>query len=144
MIMRTSPRLLPALLAVLLSVNALSAERIGHSPSAPNILVLIADDLGWGDVGFHKGSILTPNLDRLAKEGVELQRFYVYPVCSPTRAERGEIDLYLLGALKERNRWTIRGFRLFHLGETEVWGDSDGLPEICNERTVDSLGKSVW
>ena len=52
----------------------------------PNVLVLIADDLGWGDVGFHKGNVPTPNLDRLAKEGVELQRFYVHPVCSPTRA----------------------------------------------------------
>jgi arylsulfatase A-like enzyme len=52
----------------------------------PNVLVLIADDLGWGDVGFHKGNVPTPNLDRLAKEGLELQRFYVHPVCSPTRA----------------------------------------------------------
>ena len=49
-------------------------------------MVLIADDLGWGDVGFHQGAAATPHLDRLAKDGVELQRFYAYPVCSPTRA----------------------------------------------------------
>ncbi len=55
-------------------------------PNAPNILLLIADDLGWGDVGFHQGAAATPHLDRLAKDGVELQRFYAYPVCSPTRA----------------------------------------------------------
>ena len=54
--------------------------------AAPNILVMVADDLGWGDVGFHGGAPHTPNLDRLAKDGLELQRFYVYPVCSPTRA----------------------------------------------------------
>jgi arylsulfatase A-like enzyme len=54
--------------------------------SSPNILLLVVDDLGWGDVGFHGGSEHTPTLDRLAREGVELQRFYAYPVCSPTRA----------------------------------------------------------
>ncbi|MBM3760055.1 MAG: hypothetical protein FJW36_07390 [Acidobacteria bacterium] len=36
----------------------------------PNVIVLLADDLGWADVGFHGGDIRTPNLDRLAKEGV--------------------------------------------------------------------------
>ncbi len=54
--------------------------------AAPNVLILMADDLGWNGVGFHSRSATTPNLDRLAKEGVELQRFYTYPVCSPARA----------------------------------------------------------
>ncbi len=57
-----------------------------HASTKPNILLLVADDLGWGDVAFHQGNVPTPSLDRLAKDGVELQRFYVYPVCSPTRA----------------------------------------------------------
>lgn len=52
----------------------------------PNILVIVADDLGWGDVGFHSGEMPTPRLNRLAKEGAELGRFYVHPLCSPTRA----------------------------------------------------------
>jgi arylsulfatase A-like enzyme len=52
----------------------------------PNILVIVADDLGWNGVGFHDPSAPTPNLNRLATEGLELQRFYTYPVCSPTRA----------------------------------------------------------
>jgi len=52
----------------------------------PNILLLVVDDLGWGDVGFHGGTVPTPAIERLTKEGMELQRFYVYPVCSPTRA----------------------------------------------------------
>lgn len=51
-----------------------------------NIVILLADDLGWGDVGFHGGIAETPNLDKLAKEGLELQRFYAYPACSPARA----------------------------------------------------------
>jgi arylsulfatase A-like enzyme len=52
----------------------------------PNFVILIADDLGWSDVGYHKSEIHTPNLDRWAREGVRLERYYVYPTCSPTRA----------------------------------------------------------
>ena len=52
----------------------------------PNVVILLADDLGWADVSFHGQEIKTPNLDRLTSEGVELSRFYVCPVCSPTRA----------------------------------------------------------
>ena len=53
----------------------------------PNVLIFVADDLGWADVGFHgEESIETPSLDRLAREGVQLDRFYTTPICSPTRA----------------------------------------------------------
>lgn len=52
----------------------------------PHIVVILADDLGWNDVGYHGSEIQTPTLDRLAREGVELDRFYVQPSCSPTRA----------------------------------------------------------
>lgn len=51
----------------------------------PNIVFIIADDLGWADVAFHGGNAPTPNLDRLASEGLELTQHYVAPVCSPTR-----------------------------------------------------------
>ena len=52
----------------------------------PDIVFIIADDLGWADVSFHGGNAPTPNLDKLAQEGVELTQHYVAPVCSPTRA----------------------------------------------------------
>lgn len=45
----------------------------------------MVDDLGWGDVGYHGGTLHTPALDRLARQGVEMHHFYVYPLCSPTR-----------------------------------------------------------
>ncbi|HCS26848.1 MAG TPA: arylsulfatase, partial [Spongiibacteraceae bacterium] len=54
--------------------------------SSPNIIMIVADDLGWADVGFHGSPIDTPSLDRLANEGIELSRFYTTPICSPTRA----------------------------------------------------------
>lgn len=63
-----------------------------HSSSAPkssdqpNIVIIVADDAGWSDFGFHGSEIQTPNIDRLAREGLELEHFYVDPVCSPTRA----------------------------------------------------------
>ncbi len=58
----------------------------GSTPKGPNIVILLADDLGWTDVSFHGGNIATPNIDRIAAEGAELSRYYVAPVCSPTRA----------------------------------------------------------
>jgi len=57
-----------------------------ESRPAPNVLVLMVDDLGWNGVGFHNPKSTTPNLDQMARESVELQRFYTCPVCSPTRA----------------------------------------------------------
>ena len=53
--------------------------------SKPNIVFIIADDLGWADVAFHGGVAPTPHLDRLARQGLELAQHYVAPVCSPTR-----------------------------------------------------------
>ena len=56
------------------------------SASQPNIIVMLADDLGWADVGYHGSDIETPSIDRLAREGMQLERFYVNPICTPTRA----------------------------------------------------------
>lgn len=60
--------------------------KVQATAGAPNILVIIADDLGWNGVGFHDPKAPTPNLDRLATEGMELGNFHTYPVCSPSRA----------------------------------------------------------
>ena len=57
-----------------------------RSGSRPNILVFLADDMGWGQPGFNGGTdVATPSMDRIAREGVKLTQFYVQPVCSPTR-----------------------------------------------------------
>ena len=52
----------------------------------PNIVLIVADDLGWADVSLHGTQIQTPQIDSIAHTGAELERFYVCPVCSPTRA----------------------------------------------------------
>lgn len=58
---------------------------VGTQHEKPNIIFIMADDLGWGDVAFHGGNAPTPNLDKLARGGLELTQHYVAPVCSPTR-----------------------------------------------------------
>lgn len=65
--------------SILAGAQVTAAER-------PNVVVIVADDLGWADVGYHGGNIDTPSLDRLAEQGVQLNRFYTTPICSPTRA----------------------------------------------------------
>ena len=69
-----------ALCCVLLTPPSMGAAE------QPNLVFIIADDLGWADVEFHGGNTPTPNLNRLLAEGVELKQHYVAPVCSPTRA----------------------------------------------------------
>ena len=70
-------------LAITACFQASATEPPGSEP--PNIVVIVADDLGWNDVGFHGAEFPTPHIDRIAGEGVELHRFYAMPVCSPTR-----------------------------------------------------------
>lgn len=52
----------------------------------PNVVIMLADDLGWGAVSYHANWTETPNIDAFVAEGIELDRFYVAPMCSPTRA----------------------------------------------------------
>ncbi len=73
--------LLSFLLGVLVAPGATATSR-------PNIVVILADDQGWGDLGFNGNtSVTTPQIDALARAGARLDHFYVSPVCSPTRAE---------------------------------------------------------
>ena len=74
-------KLLVIMIACIGSIS-IAAQAAGK----PHILIILADDLGWNDVGYHGSPIQTPNIDRIASEGIELDRFYVQPTCSPTRA----------------------------------------------------------
>jgi len=77
---------LSSIFFILLVSGFFLTESMAQSTKKPNIIIILVDDLGWGDVGYHGGNIPTPNIDRLAKQGIELNRFYTAAVCSPTRA----------------------------------------------------------
>jgi len=70
----------------------------------PNILLIVADDLGYGDIGFNGSEIETPNLDLLARSGLRFDQFHTLPTCSPTRSMLlTGVDNHLngLGTMKE-------------------------------------------
>jgi arylsulfatase A-like enzyme len=82
--LRICPFIAPFIVICALLPASFTAANPSENP--PHILLIIADDLGWKDVGFHDSEIQTPNIDRIAHQGIELDRFYVQPTCSPTRA----------------------------------------------------------
>ncbi|SEN86205.1 arylsulfatase B [bacterium A37T11] len=69
----------------LMAMSMVMAQNHKNNKHSPNIIIIVADDLGWNDVGFHNPEIISPNLNKLARQGVELSRFYVASICSPTR-----------------------------------------------------------
>ena len=58
------------------------------TPASPNIVFVLADDLGYNDIGYHnERGVKSPVLNRLSAAGVRLENYYVQPVCSPTRTQ---------------------------------------------------------
>lgn len=113
---------LVALVAIVLALasSALSPARAASAAAPrPHVVFILADDLGWADVGFHGGEIKTPHIDGLAAAGARLEQFYVQPVCSPTRAA------FMTG------RYPIR--HGLHVGVVRPWARY-GLP--LEERTL--------
>ena len=76
--MRSSP-------LTLVSLLFFGCATVAEAADKPNVLMIVADDLGWSDVGWHRGIAKTPRMDALVNEGIELDRHYVQPVCTPTR-----------------------------------------------------------
>jgi len=141
-----------SLLAVLLVLpfsTAIAAELAGKRP---NIVFILTDDQGYGDISAHGNPILkTPNLDRLHAEGVRFTDFHVSPTCSPTRSAlftgRHEFKNGVTHTILERERLTTKattlaqvlqtaGYRTgifgkWHLGdEPDHWPSSRGFDEM--------------
>lgn len=72
--------------SLLLSCLPVTAARADSKPTPSNIVYILSDDVGWGDLSVHGGGVPTPNIDRLFAEGVEMTQFMGWCVCSPTRA----------------------------------------------------------
>ena len=97
----------------------------------PNIILIVADDLGWNDVSFNGSDISTPSIDSLASQGVFLNRFYVSPVCSPTRAG------ILTGIYPDR--FNLRGYVYSPRNKGGLPPDLTILPEMLKEAGYNEL-----
>ena len=121
-------------------------------PSRPNIIVVMSDDIGWGDFGCHGNAIVrTPAVDGFWRESVRFTDFHVSPTCAPTRAAlltgRHEFRNGVTHTIEERERLTLRAttlaemlrgggyatgiFGKWHLGdERDRWPDRRGFDEF--------------
>ncbi|MEJ7595399.1 MAG: arylsulfatase [Planctomycetaceae bacterium] len=73
---------------ILTSITVMLLMHLVATAAPPNVLIILTDDQGWGDLSLHGNTNLaTPQIDQLAKAGARFEHFYVCPVCSPTRAE---------------------------------------------------------
>src|SRR5262245_25914271 len=102
--------------SIFLAAWLCSAAHAGDK-TRPNVIVILSDDQGWGDFSINGNKNLkTPNLDALARRGAMFDRFYVQPVCSPTRAE------FLTGRYHPRTgvRGVSTGLERLNLGEITI------------------------
>ncbi len=99
----------PISLIILVFAFGCAAKEVSSSkPEPPNIVIVIADDMGYSDLGCYGGEIETPTLDKLAEKGVRFINYYVHNMCGPTRASL-LTSLYPNTALP--NGSTLHGFR---------------------------------
>jgi len=130
------------------------------SDDSPNIILVMSDDQGWGQVGYYNHPLLkTPNIDRMAKNGLRMDRFYAgAPVCSPTRATvltgraNDRTAVFSHGDPMRIQEKTIaqalkkRGYNTAHFGKWHLNGlKGPGVP-ILNEdiRNPENFGFDDW
>ena len=121
-----------ALAAGLAAALAGAVVAAQDSAPRPNILVVVSDDLGWGQPGFNGGTeVGTPNLDRIANEGVRLTQFYVSPGCAPTRS----------ALLTGRHYWKTGGVEK---QPTRGWDVGVLLDERFLSEALQDVGYETW
>jgi arylsulfatase len=106
--------LIPSLI-LLFSISCQQTTTDNSAKTTPNILLIVADDMGYADLGCFGSDILTPNIDQLAAEGVRFTNFYSAPSCAPTRASLlTGADNHMAGVGSQFNRtgdqWGYEGF----------------------------------
>src|SRR5688500_11443863 len=107
----------------------------------PNVILIITDDQGYGDVSIHgNDKVRTPNMDRIAREGVQFTQFHVNPVCSPTRASlmtgryyyrTGVVDTFLGRSMMHNDEVTLAevlGKAGYRTGIFGKWHLGDNYP----------------
>ena len=139
-----SSRLVMLVAAILLVNTSAHADKFAHAdPPRPNILLIMADDLGFSDLGCYGGEIATPNLDSLAADGLRFSQFYNTARCWPTRAalmtgfyaqqvRRDVLPGKIGGGRGNRPDWAVllpkvlksAGYQSYHTGKWHI----DGMP----------------
>lgn len=129
--------------AAVLVVTGVTGPGYGRAAPQPNVIVLLADDLGYGDLSCYGGGTPTPHLDRMAREGVRFSQFYVAaPICSPSR---GGIITGQFPA-----RWRITSFLQTRAGNAAC-GQADfldakapSLPRVLKDAGYATLHVGKW
>src|SRR5262249_37865286 len=119
----------PCALAALAALTVVTAPAAAQQPQKPNIILIVSDDFGYGDAGAYGGGenrgMPTPNIDRMAAEGMMFMSFYAQPSCTPGRAAMQT------GRIPNRSRMTTVTFQ----------GQPGGLPAA--EWTLGSVLKQA-
>ena len=110
-----------------------------------HILLIVVDDWGWSDVGFHNPQISTPNIDHVASEGVILDNYYVQPICTPTRAallsgmypiHTGKYTLSIVFSSFNKFSWGVEVKPLSSLFQNRRQSQSQGIPAYQSLKSV--------
>ncbi|WP_084399490.1 arylsulfatase [Pseudotamlana agarivorans] len=144
--MKTKIQVLGILLVFLTACNnRQNSEQKGTSiTNTPNFLIIVADDLGYTDIGAFGGEINTPTLDALAEEGMQFTNFHVLPTCSPTRSSLmsgNDNHVAGLGVMSESIYPTIEGLPGYagHLSNQVAT-----LPEVLAARGYNTYLSGKW
>ena len=113
-----------------------AAPRARAEPPRPNIVFIMADDLGNADLGYRGGEIRTPNIDKLATEGVQLEDFYGMPVCTPSRAQ--------LMTGRYAMRYGLQTLVIFPSHTYGLATDERTLPQALKEAGYKTLMVGKW
>jgi arylsulfatase A-like enzyme len=130
---------LTACVALMLSFTIRAAER-------PNIIFLLADDMGSHDVGWRGSEIRTPHLDKLCAQGAKLEQFYVQPVCSPTRASlmTGRYPMRYGMQVGVIRPWAEYGLALEERMLPQALREAGYTTVMCGKWHLGSFDKAYW
>lgn len=115
-------------LPLLLLLQLLLLQSPAWASKPPHVVFVLADDLGWNDLGFHGSVIRTPHLDALAAGGVVLDNYYVQPLCTPSRSQLLTGRYQVQGGLQPRVTPRARQLSRTALGDP---GFSRLLPRVA-------------
>lgn len=127
------------LFCLLLNFTAFGQE------AKPNVVLIVADDLGWNDVSYHGSEIQTPFMDSLASQGIELNRFYVHPTCSPTRSAlmTGKAALRL-GFLNPLGKNNVKGLPLSEKIMPQYFKENGYQTNLVGKWHLGRFKKEYW